>query len=245
MTGWDKLPDPPALLIGIHSGAPLPWDAWTVGIQWWRRHGRKRPLHGTRARRADGVSRARSLLPEDGASCPRRPTASPRRSPPAATWRCGRAATATRCVRGPRRDDALLAGRTGFIKLAIRTGVPIVPISTVGGPDSMPVLATGKRFAKLLALDRVARLKMFPIALQLPWGSPPRCCPRSRCRPRSGRRSRIRSGSTQTPERADDGRYVRDAYREVQRVHPGWDGRARSAAATAAVRLGATPGLWR
>jgi len=47
MTGWDKLPDPPALLIGIHSGAPLPWDAWTVGIQWWRRHGRERPLHGT------------------------------------------------------------------------------------------------------------------------------------------------------------------------------------------------------
>src|SRR5207302_3053010 len=43
------------------------------------------------------------------------------------------------------RDDAVLAGRTGFIKLAIRTGVPIVPISTVGGPDSMPVLTSGRR----------------------------------------------------------------------------------------------------
>ena len=31
--GWEKLPDPPALLIGIHSGAPFVWDAWTVGVQ--------------------------------------------------------------------------------------------------------------------------------------------------------------------------------------------------------------------
>src|SRR5690349_15406417 len=27
MEGWENLPEPPALLIGIHSGAPLPWDA--------------------------------------------------------------------------------------------------------------------------------------------------------------------------------------------------------------------------
>src|SRR3954451_15340670 len=34
MEGWERLPEPPALLIGIHSGAPFVWDAWTVGIQW-------------------------------------------------------------------------------------------------------------------------------------------------------------------------------------------------------------------
>src|SRR5262249_1260165 len=34
MDGWDNLPKPPALLIGIHSGAPFVWDAWTVGVQW-------------------------------------------------------------------------------------------------------------------------------------------------------------------------------------------------------------------
>ena len=37
MDGWENLPEPPALLIGIHSGAPFVWDAWTVGVQWWRR----------------------------------------------------------------------------------------------------------------------------------------------------------------------------------------------------------------
>jgi len=45
--GWEHIPDPPALLVGIHSGAPFVWDAWTVGQQWWRRFGQERPLHGT------------------------------------------------------------------------------------------------------------------------------------------------------------------------------------------------------
>src|SRR5687768_2144489 len=45
--GWEHLPPPPALLIGIHSGAPFVWDAWTVGVQWWRRFGQDRILHGT------------------------------------------------------------------------------------------------------------------------------------------------------------------------------------------------------
>ncbi len=47
MDGWENPPEPPALLIGIHSGAPFVWDAWTVGVQWWRRFGQERPLHGT------------------------------------------------------------------------------------------------------------------------------------------------------------------------------------------------------
>src|SRR3954471_20343524 len=39
MEGWEHLPESPVLLIGIHSGAPFVWDAWTVGLQWWRRFG--------------------------------------------------------------------------------------------------------------------------------------------------------------------------------------------------------------
>src|ERR1700761_5371961 len=29
--GWENLPERPVLLVGIHSGAPFVWDAWTVG----------------------------------------------------------------------------------------------------------------------------------------------------------------------------------------------------------------------
>jgi 1-acyl-sn-glycerol-3-phosphate acyltransferase len=66
------------------------------------------------------------------------------------------------------RDRAVLAGRKGFVRMAITAGVPIVPIATVGGPDSMPVLARGRRLAKALQLEKVARLKMFPILVQAP-----------------------------------------------------------------------------
>src|SRR3954447_13792318 len=45
--GWERIPEPPVLLIGVHSGAPFVWDAWTVGLQWWRHFGMERPLHGT------------------------------------------------------------------------------------------------------------------------------------------------------------------------------------------------------
>jgi 1-acyl-sn-glycerol-3-phosphate acyltransferase len=114
------------------------------------------------------------------------------------------------------RDQAVLAGRTGFVKLAIRSRVPIVPISTVGGPDSMPVLASGKRLAKLLALDKVARLKMFPIALQAPWGISPALLPEIPLP------TKIRTAFQQPievasdPERVEDQDYVQSKYDEVR-----------------------------
>jgi 1-acyl-sn-glycerol-3-phosphate acyltransferase len=212
--GWEKIPDAPSLLVGIHSGAPLPWDAWTVGIQWWRRFGRGRPLHGTAhdALMAFPVLgtyfRKMGVLP----AAPDSISSALAAGRDVALWPGGdRDALRT----WNRRDDAVLAGRMGFIKLAIRTGVPIVPISTTGGPDSMPVLATGKRLAKLLALDRVARLKMFPIALQLPWGVSPALLPEIPLptKIRTAFQDPIRLDAD--PERADDNEYVRDAYREV------------------------------
>ncbi|BCI89685.1 hypothetical protein NIIDMKKI_48910 [Mycobacterium kansasii] len=45
------------------------------------------------------------------------------------------------------RDRANLAGRKGFVKMAILAGVPIVPIATVGGADAMPVLIRGDRLS--------------------------------------------------------------------------------------------------
>jgi len=39
------------------------------------------------------------------------------------------------------------------------------------------VLASGGRIAKVLSLDKVARLKVFPIAVQAPWGLSPALLP--------------------------------------------------------------------
>jgi 1-acyl-sn-glycerol-3-phosphate acyltransferase len=126
------------------------------------------------------------------------------------------------------RDQAVLAGRMGFVKLAIRSGVPIVPISTVGGPDSMPVLATGRRLAKLLQLDRVARLKMFPIALQAPWGVSPALLPEIPLPTKIRTAFQDPISLDHDPERAEDKRYVEAQYREVcASIQHGMDALAR------------------
>jgi 1-acyl-sn-glycerol-3-phosphate acyltransferase len=60
--------------------------------------------------------------------------------------------------------------RKGFIRLALQRGVPIVPVVSIGGQETALFLAQGERLARLLALDRLFRLKVLPISLALPWG---------------------------------------------------------------------------
>lgn len=225
--GWENLPDPPALLIGIHSGGPFPWDAWTVGVQWWRHFGRERPLHGTAhdALMATPIIgsyfRKMGVLP----AAPDSITGALAAGRDVALWPGGE-----RDSLRPwhRRDEAILAGRAGFVKLAIRSGVPIVPLSTVGGPDAMPVLATGRRIAKVLQLDKVARLKMFPIAIQAPWGLSPALLPEvpfpTKIRMAFGEPIQLDSD----PTRAEDDEYVQERYEAVQgAIQEGMDRLAR------------------
>jgi 1-acyl-sn-glycerol-3-phosphate acyltransferase len=225
--GWENLPDPPALLIGIHSGAPFVWDAWTVGVQWWRRFGEDRPLHGTAhdALMATPVLgsyfRRMGVLP----AAPDSIASALAAGRDVALWPGGERDSLRPWTQ---RDEAVLAGRMGFVKLAIRSCVPIVPISTVGGPDSMPVLATGRRLAKLLQLDRVARLKMFPIALQAPWGVSPALLPEIPLPTKIRTAFQDPISLDCDPERAEDDDYVQAKYREVcASIQGGMDALAR------------------
>ncbi len=60
-------------------------------------------------------------------------------------------------------------GRKGFIRLALQENVPIVPVVAIGGQETALFLSRGERLAKLLALDRLFRLKVLPISIGLPW----------------------------------------------------------------------------
>jgi 1-acyl-sn-glycerol-3-phosphate acyltransferase len=62
------------------------------------------------------------------------------------------------------------AGRTGFIRLALREDVPIVPVVTAGGQETALFLSRGAWLASALQLDRLFRLKVLPISIALPWG---------------------------------------------------------------------------
>jgi len=63
-----------------------------------------------------------------------------------------------------------LGGRTGFLKLALRERVPVVPVVSVGTHEQFIVLSRGDGLARALGLKRWLRAEVFPIVLSLPWG---------------------------------------------------------------------------
>jgi 1-acyl-sn-glycerol-3-phosphate acyltransferase len=64
-------------------------------------------------------------------------------------------------------------GRTGFIRLALRLGVPIQPVVSIGSQETALFLTRGERLARLTRVDRMLRLKTMPIMLGLPFGLMP------------------------------------------------------------------------
>ena len=169
INGWENLPDQPSLLIGIHSGGPLTMDAWTVAMAWWRHFEGQRTLHGT----AHDVLMQHKVL---GRYFRRLGTISPSRESIQAAFKQGDnvilwpGGEVDAYRKWTKRDQAVLGDRKGFIKLAIRSGVPIVPVATVGGHDTLFVLSEGRGIAKLLKLKEKMRIEVAPITFSLPFG---------------------------------------------------------------------------
>jgi 1-acyl-sn-glycerol-3-phosphate acyltransferase len=115
--------------------------------------------------------------------------------------------------------------------MAIGAGVSIVPIATVGGADAMPVLIRGDRLSQVLQLDRLLRLKVFPLAISLPWGIAPAALPQLPLPAKIRTRFMPVVELDRDPEKAKDADYVDRKYREVQdSIQQGMDALARKRA---------------
>jgi len=68
------------------------------------------------------------------------------------------------------RNRVVFDGRHGFAQLAIEHQVPIVPVVTAGAGESLLVLASGERLARVLKLDKIFRVKTLPVSVSVPWG---------------------------------------------------------------------------
>jgi 1-acyl-sn-glycerol-3-phosphate acyltransferase len=68
------------------------------------------------------------------------------------------------------RFKIVFGGKKGFIRLALRHQVPMVPMVIVGGHESFMVLHDGQRLARLLHLKQLLRSETCPLFLGLPWG---------------------------------------------------------------------------
>lgn len=61
------------------------------------------------------------------------------------------------------------AGRTGYVRTAYQTGVPIVPIVSIGAQESQLFLTRGNWLAKTLRLTK-ARVEILPVTFGFPFG---------------------------------------------------------------------------
>ena len=170
VSGIERVPDAPAMLVSNHSGGTSIPDVWGFGFAWYRRFGTSRPIHpmahevilSTRTtarffgrigvlRAGRGVAKdvltrwRRDLLVMPGGDLD--------------TWR-------------PYKDryTVQFGGRTGYARTAIQAGVPIVPVANAGAHETLFVLTDGQGLAKRLRLQELTRAQVFPISLSFPWG---------------------------------------------------------------------------
>ncbi len=168
--GWENLPPAPALAVSNHSGGTWAMDAWGFNYAWSERFGGERPLHTLAHEVIFGLEGAGRRMARLGVL-----RAAPRRAQEVLqswrrdvlvmpggdreTWRPWR-----------ERYQVNFAGRRGYARLAIRAGVPVVPVAHAGAHDTLLVLTDGARVARLLRLPQLARAEVFPVHLSLPWG---------------------------------------------------------------------------
>ena len=223
--GWENLPPQASLLIGGHSGGPLTMDAWTTIYAWWRHFGDSRPLHGTAHEvlmKTPGLGR---YFRRGGVINPTRENieAAFARGHDVILWPGGEV-DAFRSW--SKRDQVVLGERTGFIRMAIRTNTPIVPVATIGGHDTLFVLSEGRWLAKLLKLKKYLRSDVAPITLSFPFGIALHVTPLQHI----PLPAKIRTEFLKAvyfdgdPALADDPDYVLQKYEEVQaRIQEGMD----------------------
>jgi 1-acyl-sn-glycerol-3-phosphate acyltransferase len=218
--GWERVPDEPCLVIGVHSGGALTMDAWTL-VQAWHEHFEgERPLHGTAhdvLMATPGLGdyfRAVGVIAANRKSV----TAALAQGEDVAVWPGGEVDSMRSWFK---RDVATLGGRTGFVKQAIRSGVPILPVATVGGHDTVFVLNEGKWLAnaldKVLGLKETLRGSNLPIIAGFPFPLAVEILPAHVPLPAKIRTELLDPIEVDDdPDRADDKAYVQKIYNQVE-----------------------------
>ncbi len=220
--GWERVPDETSLVIGVHSGGALTMDARTLVNAWQKHFEGRRILHGTAHDVLMAAPGLRDWFRAVGVIAANRTSVGTAlaRGEDVVVWPGGEV-DAMRSWR--KRDVATLGGRTGFVKQAIRSGVPIVPVATVGGHDTVFVLSEGKWLAN--ALDKVTGLKKtlrsanLPIIAGFPFPIAVEILPAHLPLPAKIRTEILDPIEVDTdPDRADDAAYVQKIYDEVEAV---------------------------
>jgi 1-acyl-sn-glycerol-3-phosphate acyltransferase len=167
IAGFQHFPDGPALVVGMHNGGNMSPDMFALMGAFWREYGSDYPSYGLAHDALFRIPGAGRLLSVMGGV----PAA-----PGTAETLLGRGATVLVYPGGdvdafkpyPERYQVKFGGRSGFVRLALRTGVPIVPVVSVGAHEGFRVLTDGRAIARAFGLKRLFRTEVWPIILSFP-----------------------------------------------------------------------------
>jgi 1-acyl-sn-glycerol-3-phosphate acyltransferase len=168
--GLDRLPARgPFLIVGNHNGGGTPPDMPILLTEWCKQRGVEEPVYGLFHSAFFNIPGVGSTMRKAGGI----------EANPEAAEHALRAGGSVVVFPGgdydvfrpwSERHHIDFAGRTGWIRLALRTGVPIVPAVSCGAHNSVVVLSRGDRLVRWMPHLKMMRVKVMPIMLGLPWG---------------------------------------------------------------------------
>src|SRR4051812_42034481 len=168
--GLENIPeDEPVLLVGNHSGGTLIVDTFIFGQAFYDHFGTQRRFHQLAHDLVFKVPGIKAGLMKYG-TVPANPENMRRaldRGAALLVYPGGDYESYRPSWESGKVD---FGGRKGFIRQALRHDVPIVPVVSIGGQETSLFLSRGETLARMLALDKMFRLKVLPISLALPWG---------------------------------------------------------------------------
>ena len=174
--GWENIPRRDSvLLVGSHNGGMAAPDMVMAMYDWFRHFGTQRPTYGLMHPYVWKMNSALAQLAEQTGAIvahPKMAIAALESNASVLVYPGG-----AQDIFRPysQKNKINLAGRKGFIKLALRQKVPIIPIISTGAHDTLIVLPDFYEQAQqlhrwgmpwLLNLDP----QVFPVYLGLPWG---------------------------------------------------------------------------
>jgi 1-acyl-sn-glycerol-3-phosphate acyltransferase len=167
--GLERIPaDGPVLLVGNHSGGNMTPDTFVFSVAFSRHFGSERPF----------VQLAHDIVMAVPWLRPLRRFGTVTASPDNARAALAAGAAVLVYPGGDwevhrpswERDRIEFHDRHGFIRLALETGVPVVPVVSVGGQETALFLTRGDHLARALHLHRLLHSDVLPVALAPPWG---------------------------------------------------------------------------
>lgn len=164
----DRLPDGGVLIVSNHSGGLLPMDVPIIAVAIAETFGDDRPLYCL-SHDVVFTGRLASIMPKFGMIPATRDNAH--------TVLTSGGTTIVfpggdfDCLRPQGQANIIdFNGRTGYVRTALKAGVPLLPVVSIGGHEDQIHLSRGEWIARLIRLNKLLGMRYFPISFGFPFG---------------------------------------------------------------------------